>query len=242
MPSFGVKYVLTSPEKVFHNVEKVVELCLKKNFISFFVVKEYGENSDNPHLNVAIQVGEQSFKNMLRDLKKAYYGDKINDFENIEGFKQHGVKSGGIPNEQGYKYFANYLKKELSRDVNPAEIVKQHNCDIFELTKDMAEYDAEACAAKAQLRKEVKSVKDDIIQQLVDVHNEMELGKPTKYTFNMCCCTLAKKDKNVNLKPLLNRVAIFYILYANSLGDTYALQSYINNALSDFEPVSHTQF
>lgn len=242
MPSFGVKYVLTSPEKVFHNVDKVAELCLRKNFVSFFIVKEYGENSDNPHLNVAIQVGEQSFKNMLRDLKKAYYGEKLSEFENIQGFKQHGVKSGGIPNMEGYKYFANYLKKELSRGVNPAEIFTQHNCDIFELTTGMPDYVPEPVRDKTQGRNSGIKDKDDIITQLVELHNEMELGNPTKYTFNRCCCALAKKDLNVNLKPLLNRVAIFYILYANSLGDTNALQSYINSALSDFEPISHTQF
>lgn len=243
MPVFGWKYVFTSPEKVIHNVDEVIKVLEKRGFNKYFIVEEYGENSDNPHLNVSVQGGGQSFKNMTRDLKKAYYGKKLQEFENIKGFKEHGVKDGGIPDELGLKNFANYLKKELDKK---GKLVKQSGLDIYELTKEMEPYDAEKCRALKAARKDERESKTMLIKELVRIHNEKNLGKPSVHTYQICCSTLAKQNNEqkeviIPLTPLLNRPIIYYIQYSNYLGDWEPMARYLHNALKDFEPDLNTQ-
>lgn len=239
--SWGMKYILTSPDRIEHNTDRVVKL-LEKHYDCFLVVMEYGKDSDNPHLNVAIRKSEKGFHTFLRDLKTAYYGKKLLVYKTDKGFSQHGVHKGPIHNEEGIKNFCNYLKKEMSKDHKPAKLISQKGIDLFQLTEGMEPYDAEKCRAQSKYRKKEKYDKSLVIEKLVEIHNTLinspNFDKVSTHTFNVCVCHLAgmihRKECDLDLNGLLNRITNYYILYSIQLGDTRPLREYIRHSLENF--------
>lgn len=233
--------VLTSPEKVFHNVSAVKEYLEHKNYYSWLIRSELGQG-DNPHVNVVVEVNTGiRTDNIKRDIMKAYYGQSfLEKHKNNKPFKLHGCKGKKVVGELQLSYICVYLNKEISYDYDYF-----HNINIAELSANLPTYEEHRATYDAGkiINLSFEKLLTLCTETYTMIHFENNLKKydendilppPSYDDFK----TVLKRlfILKYNLIPIFNKMKPFYIQWSGSLGNYDAMENYIDRMEQDIKP------
>lgn len=212
--------VLTSPDKVFHNVEEL-HTYLDKTFYSYMMISEVGEAGDNPHINVIVKETKR-LDNVKRAIKKIYYGKDLERFEASSGFLKFGAVGKVIKNEIQLKHISVYLTKEEEPEFFFWKIL-----DIIDLCKDEPTYQEHKAINNTSTHCNLSM--DKLLDLSMEIYAKEylklglntfileELPPPTMIDFKEVLKIMSKNK--INCMPIYNKLQAFYIQFMAQLGN-----------------------
>lgn len=234
--------VLTSPVKQFHNVLAVKEYLEKKNNQCWLIRSETGEQGNNPHLNVVLEVSPGiRTDNIKRDIMKAYYpAELLEKNKNNKAFKLHGCKGKKVIGDVQLSHICVYLAKEC--DPEHEYFI---NINIHELTKNLPTYEEHKTIYEAN--KLVNQPYEKLLELAVETYHTLFFEDNLKYYDNNTVIPPPSSDDfkavlkrltklKYNLIPVYNKMKPFFLQFTMMLGADMYMESYIDRMVQDLQP------
>lgn len=230
---------LTSPERKFHQVEDLREWVEKRNPAQWKIISEMGESGVNPHLHILFSLGTSRIDNIKEPLMKRYYGDKLDSFMNLPGFKKCGYNAKTINGDIQFRNICVYMYKGTEPEYDYG------NINLKEETKGVPTWD-EHCEIQNKHQTTVYTMDQLLLMATEEYYIyrssfltdlERQMGKsptirpPDKEDFKEVIKGLHRNK--INLTNLYRNMKPFYINWLAQLGNYDALERFIDKIDDD---------